>query len=571
MEFYGLAILYILSLVTFGFCSSCIPCCYLRDRRLRVRLVNKWVLSTLLVVASWTVAGVLWIAYSPLSTCGARAVYSYPHEASHTTWRPFWCARRCDASTLVYPRDVAHLQSLVRNATRVRAVGGGHSSTELQCADGGVMLAIHDNFCEYGGIDEHNVTTLGAGCTVDQSLRWLMRDGMQLNGFGGITEQRIGGAVSTSLHGQHPVSFTQHIVGITAVVPNGSVVDMQVGDPDFWAWPGSMGRLGVIVSVRMQAWPIQYVDCHSAEGNESAFDAALRAPTAGFEAKRLLASDQYLVRTCRQVASPSTTLAYEDKDNLLQSFAIDNGGVAALMLLGELVRRAGWFANLMFNLNQVASSRAGVVAAVNDYRVAVSFNPHFDEEYAVPTDSCHAFLDRVRDTFPGLQVHASIRRVAADPAWLSWAPVDSCCVRLEYYSYASANFIEFERRFRMEVEQLVLDAGGSGHRGKLWYRHAQTLVQNTPRAAQFEAYRRALDPSDKFENRFTAELTNSDERFYRTLPVALQTRAFVWRVFIWIAVAINVLVAACLCRMRGRRIVVEDTRRRVWHGIWRAK
>jgi len=590
----ALVVAYAASLLLLGGCLSCLPCalCLCRRDALRCGTVNKWCVSLLLVCASWLAPTALWFGYSPLNACERRVVYSYPHPSSPRgggggsgggsgdggVWTPFWCARRCVGSRVVRPRNVSHLRALVAGHASVRALGGGHSSTDLQC-DGALLLPVHDDaFCTYGGVEEERqpdgerVAAFGAGCTVEYALRALLREGYQLEGFGGIAQQRLGGAISTSLHGQHTTSFASHVREVTAVVANGSVVTVRDRD-EVRAWTGSMGRLGVVVSMKLRVHPLQRVACTTThDASAAALGAALSDPSlSGFEAKRLLlpsspssSPSPYVLRTCVDAAAGGNASAarneegYEDKDSLAAAFAVDNVALPLVMLLGTTL--TGWdaFASLMFRASGVGSSRPSAPLAVNDYRVPVSYNPHWDEEYAVPAPQCHAALEDVRALAAslGLRVHAFLRRVDADGAWLSWAPTRSCAVRLEYYDYNRVDLVEFERQFRLRVERIVVARGGGGHRGKPWYGTAESLLRHAPRRADFEAYRRRVDPSSKFENAFTAEMAGGEARTRAGLPADLQVRAFVWRLSVWFAVGVSAFVAVFLCALGGRRIAL---------------
>lgn len=560
---WALGLLYCASFWLAGVTLSCLPCLACA-RRVPIRAAPcKWAIALSLVALAWAAPPALWFAYSPLGACGSRWVYSAPRDGGASgEWEPFWCARRCAGSPVARPASVAELQSLVANASRVRAVGGGHSSTDLQCNEGGLLVAVQDGLCSYEGLDGE-VATFGAGCSVEDALRRLLDDGRQLRGFGGIAQQRLGGAVSTSLHGQHTTSFATHLVGLRAVLANGTILDSS--DPALLdAWRGSMGRLGILVQVRLRTWPIEFVECRTRhDANASAFSAALRRRgLAGFEAKRLLSSDAYVVRTCEEVVGNHSRVAYEAKDSVAEGFLLDNVALPMVTLFGSTLSRARWFARFMLHVSGVATSRRGAVASVNDYRVAVSYNPHFDEEYAIPADRCHAVLEEIGRAFAGLHVHAFVRRVDADAAWLSWAPVDSCAVRLEYFDYNRIDFVRYERRFRLRVEEIVLAHNGSGHRGKIWYRSGRGLLAGAPRRAEFEAYRASLDPSGKFENAFTREMRGDGERTHEVLPHALEVRAFAYRLAVWAAVGVNAAAALLLCALCGRRIHATRVRAR---------
>ena len=568
-------------LLLLGASLACLPCalCVCRRDTLRCGTLSKWSVSMALLAVAWLAPLGLWFGYSPLNACTRRVVYSYPHGTDRglSAWTPFWCARRCVESSLVYPNNVSHLRELVRTHASVRAVGAGHSSTDLQCADdGALMLPVHEEFCSFGGVETEGgeeVASFGAGCTVEHALRVLLEEGYQLHGFGGIAQQRLGGAIATSLHGQHTVSFATHLREVTAVLADGSVVDVR-GD-ELRAWTGSMGRLGVVVSMRLRVHPVQHVSCETqVDVSEEGLASALRnASLAGFEAKRLLSpstastasttstSPSYVVRTCVEVDRPdanaSSVVRYEDKDDFVSAFGVDNVAIPFVMLFGTTLTEWDSFASLLFRASGVGLSRVEqAVPSVNDYRVPVSFNPHFDEEYAVPIDGCHAALEEVREHASqlGLHVHAFLRRVDADASWLSWASSSSCAIRLEYYDYNRVDLVEFERQFRLKVESIVVARGGGGHRGKPWYGSGEALLRNAPRRDDFEAYRRRVDPTSKFENAFTSEMGGGERRVRSGLPPDLQVRAFVWRLSVWVAVSVSALVGVFLCAMAGRRL-----------------
>ena len=543
--------------VALGASVSCLPCVLVCCRRANVRAApRKWSLGITTLLVFWTTPVSLWFAYSPLNVCSNRIIYSEAAGGGPSeVWEPFWCSRKCYEARAVYPIDPPNLQEVVADAGHVRAVGGGHSSTELQCNED-TLVVVEDRLCSFDGVDDDGVATFGAGCSVEFALRSLLAEGRQLRGFGGIAQQRLGGAVSTSLHGQHPVPFSQSLVGLTAVLANGSLLTVEES-AHLDAWKGSMGRLGVIVRVRLRVWPVEFAVCTSVRGNATDLERALRDPTLiGFEAKRLISQSAYTIRTCHTAPDPGDRVVYEDKNSLWDGFVLDNVALPLVVLFGSTLTRSSWLAGVLLRMNSVATSRAGVVATVNDYRVAVAYNPHFDEEYAVPIAECHRALETIRARFSDLHVHAFLRRVDADTAWLSWAPVDSCALRLEYYDYNRVDFVEFERHFRLVVERIVLQNGGSGHRGKLWYGHASELV---PREAsdRFEAYRSELDPTSKFENAFTLETKSAGQRLHNSLPFDLQVRAFAYRAFVWVAVAASALVGVLLCATVGRRVRIS--------------
>lgn len=530
-------------------CLPCAVCCRPTGRWLQHR---RWILATLFSL--WLLPAILWLSYSPLSVCSPRIVQSFPHDRSDDdVWEAYWCTRPC-SGTIVRAENVSDVARILAASDSVRVVGAGHSSTDQQC--GATILSI-DSLCSFGGLDKSGVATFGAGCTIfDAQEELVRRYGRQFRGYGSITTQRLGGAVSTSLHGQHPDPFANQVVGLAAVLANGTLVNLTRGtDPTFDAWPGSLGMLGVIVEVRLQTVGLEWISCASTPGTHGDFHAGLTNPDLiGFETKAMYADGDVvdlLVRTCTSTSSAATLQHLENKDNLLQGFLADNVLLGFAMFLGRLVQSVPGIDQWLYDGSPSARSREGTVASVDDYRTEVSFTPHFDEEYAVPVDHC---LDAMRDmgavvhsVSKTLTTHFYVRRVDASVGMLTWAPTNSCAIRLEFFRFGG-NGVEDETRIRKAVEAIVIARNGSGHFGKPFYSDPALMLANSPRVDAFEAYRREVDPTDKFQNEFTRTFRGEtpDTRDY-VLPPALDDRLLVWRIAVSFAIVATTFAAAARC------------------------
>ena len=514
--------------------------------------------AVLAVAALWLLPAVAWLAYSPLSVCSFRLVRSYPYERDTEggVWESYWCSRPCTGAVVRAAATVDEVRyALAQNATSVRVVGAGHSTSDLQCADDGVILSV-DGLCSFALDPVTHVATFGAGCTVYEAQAWLVANASrQIRGYGSITTQRLGGAVSTSLHGQHPQPFANEVVGVGAVLANGTYVD----DEPVEAWVGSMGTLGVLVEVRLRTHPLEYVTCTS-EKDDDLEGALADSYLVGFEAKTVVRRgdgevDDYLVRRCYHAAPlPSASpAALANKDDKLWGFLADNVALDAALFLGALVPAVPGITSILQASSNTAESRDGVVRTVDDYRTEVSYTPHFDEEYAVPAEACRAFVaamgKAVHAVAAHVDVHVYVRRVDASAGWLTWAPVDSCAVRFEFFRF-TGDGVRVETEVRRAVEDVVVAFHGSGHFGKPWYTAPHRLLHVSPQRERFLAYREHLDPNGVFLNAFTrAALFSNASSSARpaslpvVLPPALDTRLLVWRVL----VALGIVASAALC------------------------
>ena len=333
---------YCLAVLVVGSSIACIPCtgCFgsCRGRRLLRPdgrpLTLAWGVAVVTVLLAWASTIGIWFGYSPLSVCSNGPFYGTPPVRSVLTMRTwdggFWCSRPCSDSSLVVAPTIEAVQRIVREASSVRVVGAGHSTTALQCADpGGVVLSL-EGLCELGPITggmhlrgESNVSvvTASAGCTISTVQRYLAEHGWQLKGYGDIMSQSIGGGLSTSLHGVYSSSFGDHLVSLVAVVGNGSKIVLDSEDPNLDAWVGALGELGVIVEVTLRVWPTHRVLC---ETHTSQLDEVVEAAGSNFtwfngwsiEAGLAEYPSSYRLRTCKMlpvVGQPVSRGIYETR------------------------------------------------------------------------------------------------------------------------------------------------------------------------------------------------------------------------------------------------------------------
>lgn len=467
-------------------------------------------------------------------------VHSYPtNRTNDHVWESFWCSRPCE-SQIVRPESPEELQAIVKGFKKIRAVGAGHSTSDLQCSDD--VIVTTDGFCYLGGIDEKGVATLGAGCSVLQAQEMLLP--RQLKGFGSITTQRLGGAISTSLHGMHTTAFADHVMGLTAMLANGTVFEANT-TVDVEPWLGSMGMLGIVMEVKLQTWDAEFVECFQERGDFMPF--LMDPDVQGFEAFGVDEND-FTITICNvSSSSPSANVTLENKDDYFVGFFVDNILLDWAFYLGGLVPRIPGIDNLIM-LSATLDTDNDPVLTVNKYRKPVSFHPHFDEEYAVPSPLCKDAMREVTSCVDeDLAVHFYIRRIVATRGWLTWAKEDSCAIRMEFFRFTSDG-VEVETTVRRCVEETVVQRfNGSGHFGKPWYSSPHLLLQNSPYKDEFERYKNELDPTGVFQNDFTRMLFEDSNDTRIVLPKELDERLIVWRFAVSFCIVLSVLVQCFVC------------------------
>lgn len=537
-----LALFYVLT----GSLLGCMPCVLLRSGRLASkRGVYFLVLSTV-----WLLPFFLWVFYSPLSVCSHRIVHSYPTNRTHEdVWESFWCTRPCVSSTVHRPSTYEDLRRILVANRKVRAVGAGHSTSDLQCSDEAIVTT--DAFCHLQGVDDDGVATFGAGCSVLQAQELLLPLNRQLKGYGSITTQRLGGAISTSLHGMHTTAFVEHVKGLTAMLANGTLLTVSNADTD--PWLGSMGMLGIVLEVRLQTWPVEFVVCSQTIGD--VHFTLLDPDVQGFEAFGLSGRyDEFTITVCKEETSHELRDAVflSEKDSLWRGFLADNVLLDWALYLGGLVPRVPGIDNLLMSTATMDVDSSTAVETVNKYRKPVSFHPHFDEEYSVPVAECKNAMRAIESCVEDdLTVHFYLRRVFGTRGLLTWAPTDSCAIRMEFFRFTSEG-VAVETRVRKCVERTLVEKfHGAGHFGKPWYSPPHLLLKNSPQVAAFQAYRQSIDPNGVFENEFTRLLFTSNDTRAFVLPQELDDRLIVWRFAVSFSIVANLILLLGLCRFRG--------------------
>lgn len=579
------AVTYILCTVLIGVGISgllCVPLCWQRcwprgqplPLHERSWLVYFSVLGGVLIL--WSVAPIMWFTYSPISVCSPRWMRSALPNREATTmveWEGFWCTRRCGESVILHPTNVDELRTILSNATSLRVVGSGHSATDLQCPDpSGAVLSI-DRLCSYGSVETHangtHVATWSSSCTISNSQHWLMAQGYQLVGYGAIMSQTVAGALATSLHGEFTNwSFGDNIVSLRAVTASGDLRNVT-GDKVF-AWVGSMGELGVIVEVTMRVFPTIRVSCETQRGSQADTAAVLADESLTMVViDALIGADAgakpFAIRTCREIHSVLTgePIVVDSLPDGTVDLLYETYGLSILRLWSTVPIVRG----LIVSSFLLASPRApheenAVDESFNSAKGIYNVYPH--SELAVPVDFCMYALDRMREEADriGVAYVLAIKIVPPSLAWRTWAVKRSCTINLDFYDFGHSDSVQRDLRFRAFTEDLVVDELGGGlHLGKMWVRpDRQQLMRNAPRATEFEALRKSLDPSDKLQNEHTRASHGDGHCTISPLPVELDRRSNQWRTLLWYGLVVSVVVSIGACgtyALAARRQSIE--------------
>ena len=408
-------------------------------------------------------------------------------------WSNWAREQRCAPERIEHPRSEDELRGIVAGAARVKAVGSGHSFTDIACTDGVMIdLSRMNRVLEADG----DLVRVEAGTRIADCARELARRGLALENQGDIDKQALAGAVATATHGTG-VRFrnlSAQIAGMRLVTADGELVELE--GEDLLAGRVSLGALGVVSELTMRCVPAFTIHRLDEPRPLAEVLDGLDAAVGGsdhFEFFVFPYADRALTLTSERTdldpePPPEWRASLEDR--------FENGAIGLATSLSRLAPRLAPATNRA--ITRLMSRRVRIDLSHRIY--AHERNVRFTEmEYAIPRAHAREALERVLETVNkrGLPVNfpIEVRFAAGDDAFLSTAHGRET----GYVAVHVSHGCEFETYFRA-VERIMDDYDGRPHWGKRHYQTAATLRPRYPDWDRFQAVRARLDPGGKFAN-----------------------------------------------------------------------
>jgi L-gulonolactone oxidase len=410
----------------------------------------------------------------------------------------------CAPSAIVRPTSEAELADLVARAAqkgeRVRAVGSGHSFTDVACTDG-VMIDMTGLQRVVGADDlAAGLVTIEGGAKLRALGPQLARLGLGLENQGDVDPQSITGATATATHGTGArfQNVSACIDSLRLVTASGDILSLSDGD-DYLAARVSLGALGVISQVTLRLVPLYTLHRHDEKRSLAETIRRLDEFVEGndhFEFFVFPYADTALTRIMRRSdEEPKPTPGW--KRRFSEDF--ENGGLSLICQTGRRFPGVAPRLNrLMTNMmsSSTVQDRAHKVFATQR---KVRFT---EMEYAIPREHGREALQRVIDVVRRrnlpIMFPIEVRFSAPDNSFLSTAHGrDTCYIAVHQYTG-----MEFETYFRA-VEEIMDEYAGRPHWGKRHYQTAGTLRERYPQWDRFAAVRDRLDPDRVFLNDYT--------------------------------------------------------------------
>lgn len=432
-----------------------------------------------------------WVFFNPVYTQGPILELSYRHTDSDegTNWANGFTFQ---PKQVIVPKTISALQKAVKENKKVRVIGGGHSwSPLIETNDTLIQLSHFDTVKVY----QDHVTT-GAGASLQRLSDLLSLEHKMFRGFGSVKKQTVGGAFSTSLHGNMPDAFSKHVRDLKAVLANGSIIHTD----DMLLWRDSMGLLGVIYEFNISIYNMEYVDVTRGAQKYSdliklleqraTFDAIVLSSTSKKYNEiefRTRVVTPHKNSSEHQRIVPQKRLIYYLYDTLLLPFLVLFGGVLAPVNVMPLVVRDKDYMN---------------VPIIDAFAHPAEFG-FSSGEYAIPLVNCTSAFKDMYEISPGT-VSYEIRFVEGSSHCLSWSKTDSCAIDVSPLNLNHWSDLQHDS-FYKKVEQIAFRYGGSVHLGKHIAGLLEKQIRSFPCFDLFNETRTMLDPSDKFVNKFAEE------------------------------------------------------------------
>ena len=419
-------------------------------------------------------------------------------------WRNWAGDQRCAPVAIDEPASEAEVVACVERAQdtgrRIRAVGSGHSFTDIACTDGH-MLRLNRMNRVLDADTGTGLVRVQPGITLHDLGGHLAERGLALENQGDIDAQALGGAIATGTHGTGAgfPNLSAQVEALRLVTADGSVLALP-SDEDaasFLAARVGLGALGVITEVTLRCHPIYTLrrvdEPRPLAETLIALDEHVDSND-HFELFAFPYADVALTRSTERsdrAPEPVDPRAAWLRETVLENRVLD------------LCCRAGRLAPPLvpaINRTLTRAFRRSVLTERSHRVYATRREVRFTEmEYALPRAAVAVCVERVMDLVERRRLPVGfpieVRFSAPDDAYLSPAHGrESGYVAVHMY-----RGVEFESYFRA-VEAIMHEYGGRPHWGKRHYRTSAELSELYPDWGRFRDVHARLDPSGLFAN-----------------------------------------------------------------------
>ncbi|KAF9048042.1 gulonolactone oxidase Lgo1 [Hymenopellis radicata] len=181
------------------------------------------------------------------------------HASSFHNWAHTF---HCTPLTIFEPESAYHCELILELARRekkvVRAAGVGHSPSDIACTNEFLLRTQKLNRLLSVDVEKRRVT-VEAGITLNELHAHLARHDLAMMNVGSISDQTLGGVVTTATHGSGITYgvISTHVRSLTLLLADGTYVSCSRREHSdlFTASICGLGATGLIISVELEVEP----------------------------------------------------------------------------------------------------------------------------------------------------------------------------------------------------------------------------------------------------------------------------------------------------------------------------
>ncbi|KAF9649552.1 L-gulonolactone D-arabinono-1,4-lactone oxidase [Thelephora ganbajun] len=456
---------------------------------------------------------------SDLSSLSTQSLYdalevvtvpaSFPH-ATFTNWSKTYT---CVPLAVFEPRTVRQCALIFELARRegktVRAVGVGHSPSDLACTNEFMLRTTKlDKILEINR--DKCFVVAEAGITLSKLHAALGTLGLAMSNLGSISSQTLAGVITTATHGSgiNYGVISTHVLALGLLLADGTLVRCsRAENPDlFMASLCGLGSTGLLISVTLQVEP---AFCLKEVCETIALEEAI-------ENLDELASSGEHVRMWWFPQTDKIRLSVSDRTTepkqLIGDWFWDH--LIGYHVLQFLLFISLWLPDLVFLIGRLKVwLMGGKSVRIDDsykvFNVDCNF-PQYTSEWSIPYSSSRACLRELRYLFErehadrlGARAHfpVEIRFSTSDDIWLSPSHGQKT-TWIGIIQYKPYGFNSPYRKLFASFEEIMLKHGGRPHWAKAHPLKPEDLKRMYPRFEDFVRVLQQVDPHGILRNSY---------------------------------------------------------------------
>lgn len=420
----------------------------------------------------------------------------------------------CVPSLYFEPKSLNELKDILKNAEankkKIRVVGCGHSPSAICCTNDFMVSLKHFN--KILDIDTNNLRVKVEAGAVMENLNSILQDNnMAFSVLGSISDQTIGGAISTAYHGTG-LNFTvisDYVTEIDMLLASGEVKSYNRQSEIFPALLCSLGCLGIILNVTIQCEPAFRLE-------QIEYGAKLEDILSSLD-QNINSSDHFRAfwyphtdnAICYHASRTNKEITKKPKNWFMDIF-VGYYLLEFLYWIGTFVKSIIPLINRFYF--RLAKERN--VSCDISYKI-FNFDCLFKQyafECAIPKKETVYFLLKLKawlENNPQVKIHfgVEIRFVKADKIWISPCyEQDSCYLNILMFKPYGKDYSR-EEWWKIN-EELMIECKGRPAWAKQHNLSKQDLIELYPKFSDFDQLRRQLDPNNMFMNEFLEKFFN---------------------------------------------------------------